>query len=287
MSGEDKSEDAEKSGDVRMKLIGVLAIGLVIGIVIGVVVGAFGFPQAQTRNSISASILTSDEAGKKTVDFIRDYAVAPDVNVELVNVTEVEGANLYKIVTNLSAMGMSQMPESYMTKDGKLLFLQGIDLEEFEEMVEQEKAEEEKQTQESEPEETIGSFSVSGDEICTEDGTPIVYFFGSEDCGYCKWEHPVMENVTSKFTGYISFRDNVIVKIRDGFTVDREIFDKYSTGGVPTLVLGCRYYRVGAGTTLGKDQEAKVLTALICNLTDNKPMDVCADPEIEEWIKKI
>ena len=279
MSGEDKSEGVGKNGEAGMKTIGILAIGLIIGILIGVVVGAFGFPQ--TRSSGSANILTLEEAGQKAVDFITDYAVAPGVDVELVNVTEVEGANLYKIVVNLSAMGRSQMSESYMTKDGKLLFPQAIDVEEFGEMVKQQKEQEENQTQESRPEMTIGNFIVSSDEICKEDGKPIIYFFGSERCGACKWEHPVIENVTAEFEGYISFHDNM------DSTADREIFDKYSTGYIPTIVLGCRYYRVGAGANMGEDQEAEVLTALICNLTDNKPIDVCTDAEIEELIKRI
>ncbi|MGB2729073.1 MAG: hypothetical protein WBD09_11535 [Halobacteriota archaeon] len=285
MSGEDKSEGAGKHGEAGMKTIGILAVGLIIGILIGVVVGAFGFPQTPVFSA--SNVLTPEEAGAKAVDFIANYAVALGVDVELVNVTEVEGANVYKIVVNLSAMGRSQMSESYMTKDGELLFPQAIDVEEFEAMVEQQKEQEENQTQESRPEETIGNFIVSGDEICKEEGKNIIYFFGSEDCGYCKWEHPVIENVTSKFTGYITFHENIIVNMTDGFTVDSEIFAEYSTGGLPTLVLGCRYYRVGAGTNMGEDMEAKVLTALICNLTDNKPADVCTDVEIEELITQI
>ncbi len=267
MSGEDKSEGVEKSGKTGMKHIGILAVGLIIGMVIGVAVGAFVFPQTQSFSA--ANGLTPGEAGEKAVEFITDYAVAPGVDVELINVTEVKGANLYKIAFNLSMLGMSQTAESYMTKDGKLLFLRGIDIEEFE--VEQQK---EKQT--------IGNFILSGDEICKEDGKPIIYFFGLDGCEACEWEHPVIENVTAKFAGYVSFHDN-----NKNFTADREIFDKYSTGGVPTLVLGCRYYRVGLGANMDEDQEAKVLTALICNLTSNKPVDVCTDPEIEELINKI
>lgn len=69
---------------------------------------------------------------------------------------------------------------------------------------------------------------------------------------------------------------------------DGEIFDKYSTGGEPILlVLGCKYYRAEAGINIGEDQEAKVLTALICNLTCNKPLEVCTEPEIEELINSI
>ncbi|MGB2841049.1 MAG: thioredoxin family protein [Halobacteriota archaeon] len=284
MSGEDKSEGVGKSGEAGMKPIGVLAIGLIIGILIGVVVVAFGFPQ--TPGFSASNVLTPEEAGTKAVDFIENYAVAPGVDVELVNVTEVEGANMYKIVVNLSAMGRSQMSESYMTKDGELLFPQAIDVEEFEAMVEQQKEQEENQTQESGPERTIGNFIVGGDEICKEDGKPIIYFFGADWCGGCRWEHPVMENVTAKFEGYISFHDiNIDL---DYSTADQEIFDKYSPEGyIPTIVLGCKYYRVGSGATMGEEQEAKVLTALICNLTDNKPADVCTDEEIEELITQI
>ena len=47
------------------------------------------------------------------------------------------------------------------------------------------------------------------------------------------------------------------------------------------------HYRVGAGVTIGEDQEVKVLTALICNLTDNKPEEVCTNPEIEALINQI
>lgn len=282
MSGEDKSEGVEKSGETGMKLIGILAIGLIIGTVIGVAVGAFVFPQIQSFGA--ANGLTPEEAGEKAADFITGYAVAPGVDVELINVTEVEDANLYKIALNLSMLGMTQTAESYMTKDGKLLFLSGIDVEEFEETIEQQEKQEENltQEQESKQETTIGDFIVSEDEVCTEDGKPIIYFFGENWCGGCRWEHPVMENVTAKFTGYISFHDNM-----DNSTADREIFAKYSTGYVPTLVLGCKYYRVSSGASMGEDQEANVLTALICNLTGNKPVDVCTDPEIEELINRI
>jgi len=151
-------------------------------------------------------------------------------------------------------------------------------------MVEQQEEQEENQTQEqeeSEQETTIGNFIVSTDEICEEDEKTIIYFFGSTGCPACEWEHPIVANVTAKFEGFISFHDNI------DSTADQEIFAKYSDGYIPTLVLGCKYYRVGSGTSLGEDQEAKVLTALICDLTDNNPVDICTDSEIEELINKI
>ena len=284
MTGEDKSEGAGKSGGAGMKTIGILAVGLIIGVIIGAVVGAFGVSQTQTQSSIDVNVLAPEEAGKKTTDFIMNYGgLPPDAAVEVINVTEVENANLYKIAVNISAMGMTQTAESYITKDGKLLFPGGVDIEEFKEMMEQQKEQEINQTPEpeSKQETTIGDFMVSGDEICMEDGKPFVYFFGSTGCPACNWEHPVIENVTAMFEGYISFHDNT------NSTADSEIFAKYSTGSIPTLVLGCKYYRVGTGASMGEDQEAKVLTALICDLTGNEPVDVCSNPEIVELINKI
>jgi len=123
-----------------------------IGIIIGIAVGVFGFPQAQTQTQShdfrAGGALTPEKAGVRAIDFITNYAVAPGVDVELINITEIEGANLYKIAVNISAMGKSQTAESYMTKDGKLLFPSGIDIEEVEEMAEQQKREAENRTRE-------------------------------------------------------------------------------------------------------------------------------------------
>jgi len=280
MSGEDKSEGAGKPRETGMKtgFIGILAVGLMIGIIIGIAVGAFGFPQAQSFSA--ANGLTADKASEKAADFINNNLVQPGTEVTLGEVKEESG--LYNVTT--SYMG-NQIPV-YITKDGEILFLQGmgwIQIEEFEERMAQQKEQEENltQEQESKQETTIGNFIVSSDEICLEDGTPVIYFFGADWCGGCKWEHPVITNVTSQFEGFISFHDNI------DSTADEDIFAKYSDGHIPTLVLGCKYYRVGAGANLGEEQETKVLTALICDLTGNKPIDVCTAPEIVDLINKI
>jgi len=276
--GEDKSEGAEKPGEAGMKTkyFGVLAVGLIIGIIIGILVGVFGLPQIQGFGA--ANVLAPEEAGEKVTDFINNNLVQPGTEVTLEEIKEESG--LYNVTT--SYMG-NQIPV-YITKNGEILFLQGIgwvQIEEFEERKEQEENLTQEHEQESKLETTIGDFTVSGDEICKEDAKPVIYFFGSERCGACKWEHPVIKNVTVKFGDYISFHDNV------DSDADNEIFAKYSTGYIPTLVLGCKYYRVGSGASIGEDQEAKVLTALICTLTGSKPADVCTAPEIVELINTI
>jgi len=271
---------------MEMKVVSALILGLVIGVIVGGAVGAFVLPQqvhsffpstlnTSTNTSTSTNTITPEAAGAKTIDFISNYGgLPPGVNVTLINVTEAEDADLYKIAVNMSAGGISRTVMTYLTKDGKILFPQGIDIEEVES----------RQTKETvtRTRQTIGNFIVSGDEICKDDGKPAIYFFGSDGCPHCKWEHPVIADVASKFKDFISFHDDM-----NNFTADRDIFARYSTGGVPTIVLGCRYYRIGSGENQGKEQEAKILTALICNLTDNKPIDICSTPEIEALIARI
>lgn len=124
---------------------------------------------------------------------------------------------------------------------------------------------------------TLGSFVKTGDELCRKDGRPSVYFFGSNSCPHCQWEHPVFEAVVEKFGDEVDFHNNM-----DDQTSDRDVWDRYASinrGGVPFMVLGCQYARVGSGSRMGEETESMNLTALICKLTDNQPASVCAEAE--------
>ena len=144
-------EHTRKSGGEGVKTfyIGFLALGVIIGILLGIAVGSFVLTPAQTQcalpSSTAPNVLTPEEAGAKTVDFITEYAVPPGVEVSVINVTDVENANLYKVATNLSMLGTSEIRELYITKDGELLFPGAIDIEEFKAMAELEQQQEETQ----------------------------------------------------------------------------------------------------------------------------------------------
>ena len=122
------------------------------------------------------------------------------------------------------------------------------------------------------PQTTIGNFFVDkNNQVCTELNRTIIYMFGSTTCPHCLWEDPVIKAVTAKFRGVISFHENI-----DNAN-DRDVFKSFSPDGfVPLVVIGCKYYRVGSGEDLGEEQETKVLTALICSLTNREPSDVCS-----------
>lgn len=209
-------------------------------------------------------IISAEEAADKAIDYINQNILAGQATVSLTGVSEENG--VYKVSFTLQGQGIN----SYVSRNGNLLFPDGLNLTEGLDSAEEPVVEEGT---------TIGNFSISQDEICKENGKPIVYFFGSESCPHCNWEHPIIEEVASRFEANISFHDNMDAD------KDMEVFQKYSTGGVPTSVLGCKYYRVGSGETLGEDEEAKVLTAIICKLTGNQPKDVC--DEVKDLIDQI
>lgn len=239
----------------------IVPISIVIAaIIIG---GGLIYTQKSGKKEISQGVLlSSEQASQKVIDYINKNLIQGGAaTVTLINVSEENG--LYKIRLKINEDELN----TYATKNGKLLFIQAFDLDKP--LVEEK----------PEAESTIGNFLVSEDEICKENEKPIVYFFGSSTCPHCQWEEPVLEAVAKKFEGYMSFHKNI------DSNNDSEIFTKYSEGGVPTIVVGCRYFRVGSGETLGAEEEKKVLTALICALTENKPSDTCN--EVQDLIGQI
>jgi len=170
-----------------------------------------------------------------------------------------EENGLYKIEIDYRG----QEDSFYVTTDGKLFFLQSTDLEEFAEQ---------EANKPAELGTTLGEFTEYEAEICLEDGKPIVYFFGSSGCPHCGWEHPVLEKAAAKFGDLIAFHNNMDSQ------EDMDVFTFYNPrGSVPTVVLGCKYGRVGSGESDGEELEEENLTKLICDLTGGEPQEVCAE----------
>jgi len=259
---------------IKVKICSGILIALVCGLLGGLAMGyqgvfskplSFLVKTAQGEVSIKDS-LTAEQVEERIMKYIRDEILGEDgPEISLTASTTLENG-VYKLNLKIDTSEFV----SYVTKDGNLLFPEAIILKE--ESVKPD-GEGEAEAEDSIP----GSFLASEDEICMEDDKPIIYFFGSQGCSYCQWEHPIFEAVTNKFSNYISFHNNM------DSDEDMDVFSKYSTGGIPTLVLGCKYYRVGAGTQSGEEQETKDLTALICKLTGNQPADVCE--EVQDLIE--
>ncbi len=215
------------------------------------------------NNNVNSSSegVSQEGAGNKVIDFVNEKVLNGQATASLIDVFEENG--IYKVKFSVE----EEEVEWRISKDGQLIFPQAIDLEEESNSVE-------------ETGKTLGNFSVANDEIIREDGKPAVYFFGSESCPHCQWEHPIMEDVASEFEGYISFHNNM------DNNADEEIFTKYSQDGyIPATIIGGKYYRVGSGENDGEEVNANNLRALICSITDNQPGEVC--DQVQELINQI
>lgn len=204
--------------------------------------------------------VSSEEAGEKVLAFINDNLLRGAEEASLLGVTEENG--IYKVSFEV----MGQEAEWGVSRDAKVVFPQAVDLTEAAEPAQEEST-------------TIGNFSVSSEEVCLEDGKPIVYFFGSESCPHCQWEHPVVEEVMANFEGLVSFHNNMDTG------EDMDVFQRFSTGGIPAMVIGCKYYRVGSGENQGQETEINNLTALACKITNGQPSDVCS--QVQDLIDQI
>jgi thiol-disulfide isomerase/thioredoxin len=235
-------------GKVNKILIAIFILGVLMsGAIIYLKMGKC--PQSPAEKFL----LSPQEAAQKAITYINQNLLQKGMTASFLNVAEEN--DIYKFHIKIG----DQEYNSYVTKDGKLLFPEGINLE----------TQPEKLPPTPKTTQTIGNFLVSKEEICRENEKPIIYFFGSKRCHHCVWEGPIVEKVAKDFEGYISFHNNIDSER------DREVFRKYSTGGIPTLVFGCKYYRVGSGEREGEELESKNLTALICRLTDNQPSEAC------------
>ncbi|MDD3970247.1 MAG: thioredoxin family protein, partial [Candidatus Pacebacteria bacterium] len=106
-------------------------------------------------------------------------------------------------------------------------------------------------------------------DVCMENDKPIVYFFGSETCPYCEWEKPLITDVVAQFGDEIDYR------VRYDGAEDVDVLLKYGNGAVPAIIAGCKYYRSGAGQSLGEEGEKEALTKVICRATGGIPSSVC------------
>ncbi len=225
----------------------------------------------------SPNNLSGEEAAKRAVSYINDKVLNGQAKATLSGKV-VSESGLYKINIKVDS---EEFP-SYISKDGKLLFPQVIKIEQTTTTSQPSATTSNGQAPQAENT-TIANFTVSTDEICQENGKPIVYFFGSKNCPHCIWEHPVVEKVAKQFEGLISFHNNY------DNNKDQEIFQKYSPEGyIPNLVIGCKYFRVGTSepeNDQGALQATDNFTALICKVTNNKPEAVCA--KVQSLIEQV
>jgi thiol-disulfide isomerase/thioredoxin len=208
---------------------------------------------------------SADKAANKAVEYINKYLLTAGTTAKLSSIDKETIGNLRKITLEVAGSKFA----SYVSIDGKYLFAQ----EPFD-LNKDPKASSSTGTVESTGTELAGGFNEAKDtEVCKENDKPIIYFFGSSTCPHCKWEEPVLKSVIDQFGDAVSYHENI------DSDKDQNIFSKYSTGSVPTLVIGCKYYRVGSGEASGEAAEKVALKDIICKVTGNLPASVCGTAE--------
>jgi len=271
----DTKKDAQPTSVENNQKTNWKIIAIVLAIVSVAALGTLGFYAWESQNKPvqTETKLSAQDASKLAIDYINEYYTQTTTRASMSDVGNEPVNGIYKFSIEMQGQKMN----AYITLDGKMLFVQDpIDLTKSPE--EAAKAQAGSQTTttatttaNNQPKQAAdGNFTeLTSAQVCQENGKPIVYFFGSEGCPHCKWEKPIIEAVIQKFGSAVSYHEN----IDNGKEMD--IFNQYSDGGIPTLVLGCKYYRVGSGESAGNDSEAATLTKLICNITGNKPGEIC------------
>lgn len=131
-----------------------------------------------------------------------------------------------------------------------------------------------------------GAFTNSERDLCkTEDGRLIVHYFGMRGCQHCEFLKEPFRTASGIFANKSLIEVHDWGELNESTKLtpeDAAIFDNFSNGhSVPTIVIGCRYYRIGAPfehCRIGAKLEIKSITSAICNaLPEGEP--ACAEPE--------
>lgn len=195
------------------------------------------------------------------VDYINKYLLQSGITAKLDKIESERTAPFQKITLDVNGQKFA----SYVSVDGKYLFAQEpISIDKAPDM-----SGEPEMTQKESTEVEGGFSDIAEVDVCKESDKPIVYFFGSTTCPHCQWEKPILQSVVGEFGDAVSYHENI-----DSET-DIDVFNKYSSGSVPMLVIGCKYYRSGSGEGSGEEAEKEALTKVICRATGNVPASIC------------
>ncbi|HDD72706.1 MAG TPA: hypothetical protein ENG00_01285 [Candidatus Aenigmarchaeota archaeon] len=131
----EKPEKEESQTDIifnenrkRKIHLGLIAAAFfMIGFFVNMQIGMTGYAVQGSQNG-GLNVMTAQEAGNKAISFINDYLLQPGVSAKLNKIEEKNG--VYEMSLEITSPQGSRDFTSYVTKDGKLLFVSSIDLDE-------------------------------------------------------------------------------------------------------------------------------------------------------------
>ena len=199
--------------------------------------------------------LTLEEAQVKAEQFINEHFMDPSYPVEIDRIEKDDQTGLYKFYIDL---GDGELVESYISRDGKVLFPQAYDMAELEETlnggeqsIEEQDAVQVIDVDSGENSDDVPSASLGSEKV-------VIYFFWGEGCPYCDRQKEAMESWANKYPS---------IEIKDYETWDNEsnrsilegMASSYGTSvqGVPMTFIGDKYW-VGFSDSLGAEMESKL-----------------------------
>ena len=115
----------------------------------------------------------------------------------------------------------------------------------------------------------LGSFIETDNEICMEDGKPVVYLFSTTWCSHCSWVKETFDAAMleamdeGKVIAYhweLDTGDNTLTEeVETEVPAEHDkIYRAFNPrGSIPTFVFGCKYYRIGNGYESANDLDAE------------------------------
>jgi thiol-disulfide isomerase/thioredoxin len=113
------------------------------------------------------------------------------------------------------------------------------------------------------------TFADTGDEICIEDGKPIIRLYSTTWCPHCTWIADTFDQTVKEYVdkGLIvayhwefDTKDNTLTPEVEGDIplAEMDTFQRYNPdGSIPTFLFGCKYLRIGNGYERQNDLAAE------------------------------
>lgn len=199
--------------------------------------------------------LTLEEAQVRAEQFINEYFMDPSYPVKIEKIEKDDQTGLYKFYIDL---GDGELVESYISRDGKVLFPQAYDMAELEETLNS-------GGQQLEDQEAIQVIDVNN-EINSNDAPSVslgsekivIYFFWGDGCPYCDKQKEAMKSWANKYPN-IEIKDYETWNNQGNRATLESMAASYGTSvqGVPMTFIGDKYW-VGFSESLGTEMENKL-----------------------------
>ena len=180
-------------------VIGSLVLFVVL-LVVSIITQGFGIVKC---NAITGEVISQEAIVSDSLDFVNEYLLNGEASANLENVNEESG--VYKLALTVEG----QQADIYVTKDGKVMFLQPINVEEVKTMSDS-NVEPSVPTETQYSQETLDSFAK-----CLSEKE--VMFYHADWCGYCQ-QQKAMFGSSLEFVNNVECTSNKEVCAQAGIT---------------------------------------------------------------------